>query len=245
MASTLQRRAIRARLLQSEYRGWILLALCLFFIGFFGPSAAGQGSILRERILLLGMVTLVPLIKPRPKTSAARIGALCLVIALLLQIAFVFDYARISNRIAGAVMQVAPHLETSEKVALLVPDPRTHYAANPLPGIADQLGVWREGIVWNNYGPAFYYFPIQFRSDQVRDQWKRMDSLNQLLLSGEFETAAKQNPEGWAAAIGSTLDHTDVLVVWGAGPWFDALLDRRFQSEPFLEEGGARAFRLR
>ena len=245
VASTLQRRGIRARLLQSEYRGWILLALCLFSVGLFGPSAAGQGSILRERVLLLGMVTLLPLIKPGPKTSTARIGALCLVVALLLQIAFVLDYARISNRIAGAVMQVAPHLESSEKVALLVPDPRTHYAVNPLPGIANELGVSREGIVWNNYGPAFYYFPIQFRSDQVRDQWKRMDSLNQLLLSGEFETAAKENPEGWVAAIGSTLEHTDVLVVWGAEPWFDALFERRFQSEPFLEEGGARAFRLR
>ncbi|MFY9608192.1 MAG: hypothetical protein WAU45_06190 [Blastocatellia bacterium] len=245
LGSTLQIRASSARFRQSEYRGWILLALFLFAAALFGPSAAGQGSILRERVLLLGMVTLVPLIKPHPETSAARIGALCLVVALLLQIAFVLDYARISNRIAGEVMQVAPHLESSEKIALLVPDPRTHYAVNPLPGIANQLGVWREGIVWNNYGPAYYYFPIQFRSDQVRERWKRVDSLNQLLLSGEGETAAKQNPEGWIAAFGSTLEQTDVLVVWGAEPWFDALFEKWFQPQPLVVQGGARAFRRR
>ncbi len=245
LASTLLSRATLARLRQSEYRGWILLALFLFAAGLFGPSAAWHGSILRERVLLLGMVTLVPLIKPKPHTSASRIGALCLAVALLLQIAFVLDYAGISNRIAGAVMQVAPHLESSERVALMIPDPRTRYAVNPLPGVANQLGVSREAIVWNNYGPAYYYFPIQFQSDQVRDQWKRVDSLNQLLLSGEVENAANQDPEGWVAAFGTTLENTDVLVVWGAAPWFDALFERWFQPQPFVEQGGARAFRRR
>jgi hypothetical protein len=245
LASTLQRRVSRARLFQTEYRGWILLVLFLFAAGFFGPSAAGHGSILRERVLLLGMVMLIPLIKPQPKTSASRIGALCLVVAVLLQIAFVLDYARISNRIAGAVMQVATDLESRERIALLVPDPRTHYAVNPLPGIANQLGVSREAVVWNNYGPAYYYFPIQFRSDQVRDQWKRVDTLNQLLLSSEVETAAKQNPEGWVAAFGTTLENTDVLVVWGAAPWFDSLFERWFQPQPFVQQGGVRAFRRR
>lgn len=245
LASTLQGRSILARLPQSEHRGWILVALFLFAAGLFGPSAAGHGSILRERVLLLGMVTLVPVLTPKPKTSAARIGALCLAVALLLQIAFVLDYARISNRIAGAVMRVAPHLQSRERVALMIPDPRTHYAVNPLPGIANQLGVSTEAIVWNNYGPAYYYFPIQFRSDQVREQWKRVDSLNQLLLSGKVETVAKQNPEEWVAAFGATLENTDVLVVWGAPGWFDSLFERGFQPQPFFEQGGARAFRRR
>jgi hypothetical protein len=243
--STLRGRATWARLTRSEYRGWILVALFLFAAGFFGPGAAGHGSILRERLLLLGIVTLVPLIKPQPRTSAARIGAICLIAGLVLQIAFVLDYARLSNRIAGAVMQVAPHLEKREKLTLLVPDPRTHYAVNPIPGIANQLGVSREAIVWNNYGPAYYYFPIRFQSDQVMGQWKRLDSLNQLLLAGEVETAAKQNPEEWAAAFGAALEKTDVLVVWGEAPWFDALFERWYQPEPFFEQGGLRAFRTR
>ncbi|HSO74783.1 MAG TPA: hypothetical protein VLU47_08090 [Blastocatellia bacterium] len=244
-ASTLRGRVTRARVFGSEYRGWLLLTLFLFAAGFFGPSAAGHGSILRERVLLLGMVTLVPLIKPQPNTSAARIGGLCLAAGLALQIAFVLDYARLSNRIAGAVMRVAPYLASGERVALLVPDPGTHYAVNPLPSIANQLGVSRDTLVWNNYGPAYYYFPIRFQSDEVMNQWKRVDSLNQLLLSGEVETAPKQNPRGWVAAFGAALEKTDVLVVWGEAPWFDALLEPWFQPEPFLEQGGARAFRQR
>ena len=245
LASFLQDRASRARILRSEYRGWIGLAVCLFAAGFFGPSASGQGSILRERVLLLAMVTLVPLIKPQPKTSSARLGALCLAAAALLQIAFVLDYARISNRIAGDVMQLAPNLESGQRIALMVPDARTHYVVNPLPNIANQLGASSDAVVWNNYGPAYYYFPVAFRSEQVRDQWKRLDSLNQLLFSGGAEAVARKNPGEWVAALGAALDQTDVLIVWGAAPWFEAPCERWFQPQPFFEQGEFRAFRHR
>ena len=245
VASSLQGRASRARVLQSEYRGWIGLAVCLFAAGFFGPSASGQGSILRERVLLLAMVTLVPLIKPHSKTSFARLSALCLAVAALLQLAFVLDYARISNRIAGEVMGLAPNLESGQRIALMVPDPRTHYVVNPLPSIANQLGVSSDAVVWNNYGPAYYYFPVAFRSEQVRDQWKRVDSLNQLLLSGEGEAVARKNPGEWVAALGAALDQTDVLIVWGSAPWFEAHCEKWFQPQPFFEQGELRAFRHR
>jgi hypothetical protein len=245
VASSLRGRASRARLLQSEYRGWIGLAVCLFAAGFFGPSASGQGSILRERVLLLAMVTLVPLIKPQPKTSSARLSALCLAVAALLQLAFVLDYARISNRISGDVMQLAPNLESGQRIALMVPDPRTHYVVNPLPNIANQLGVSSDAVVWNNYAPAYYYFPVAFRSEQVRDQWKRLDSLNQLLLSGGAEAFARENPGEWVAALGAALDQTDVLIIWGAAPWFEAPCETWFQAQPFFERGELRAFRHR
>ena len=242
VASSLRGRASRARLLQSEYRGWILLAACLFAAGFFGPNAAGLGSILRERVLLLAMVTVVPLIKPA-KSSSARLGVLCLAAAALLQTAFVFDYARISNGIAGEVMQLAPKLESGQRIALMVLDPRSHYLVNPLPNIANQLGVSSDAVVWNNYGPAYYYFPVAFRSEHVRDDWKRLDSLNQLLLSGGGESVARKNPGAWAEALGAALGETDVLIVWGAAPWFDSTCEAWFQPQPFFEQGEIRAFR--
>jgi hypothetical protein len=170
-------------------------------------------------------------------------GALCLTVAALLQIAFVLDYARISNRVAGGVMQVAPYLESRQTIMLMVADPRTHYVLNPLPDIADQLGVSKDVIVWNNYGPAFYYFPVEFRSEQVRDQWKRLDSFHQLLVSGGVEAAAKEHPAEWSTAVGEALDGTDVLIVWGVAPWFDALCEKWFQPQPFFEQGELRAFK--
>jgi hypothetical protein len=219
--------------------------MCLFAIGFFGPSAAGQGSILRERVLLLAMVTLVPLIKPQPKSSSARLGVLCLATAALLQVAFVLDYARISNGIAGEVMPLAPNLESGQRIALMVLDPRSHYVVNPLPNIANQLGVSSNVVVWNNYGPAYYYFPVAFRNEQVRDKWERLNSLNQLLLSGGAESVARKNPGEWAAALGTALGETDSLITWGAAPWFDSPCETWFQPQPFFEHGELRAFRHR
>lgn len=228
---------------RSENRGWLALAACLFAAGLFGPTAGAQGSILRERVLLLGMVALVPLIKPQSGKAATRIGSVCLVVALVLQIGFVLDYARISNRVAGSVLQVAPHLETGQRILLVVADPRTHYVVNPLPDIANQLGVSRDVVVWNNYGPAFYYFPVEFKSEQIQEQWKKTDSFHQLLVAGGVEAAAKAHPAEWSAAIGGALDETDVLIVWGVVPWFDELCATSFQPEPIFEQGEVRAFR--
>jgi len=243
VASSLQGRMSRARLLQSEYRGWMALAVCLFAAGFFGPSAAGQGSILRERILLLAVVTLVPLIKPTPGTSWSRLAALCMTVAALLQIAFVSDYARISNRIAGDVMKITPHLESGQRIVLMVPNARTHYVVNPLPSIVNQLGVSSDTLIWNNYGPAYYYFPVAFRNEEVKAQWKRKDSLNQLLLRDQGEALAQQNPAEWIARLGAALEETDVLIVWGAEPWFEAPCERWFQPQPIFEQGELRAFK--
>jgi hypothetical protein len=245
LASTLRSRATLKRLISSEYRGWIVITALLFCAGLFGPSAGGQGTIVRERLLLLGVVTLVPLIRPGPETAAARVGLLLLAVAAALQIAFVLDYARISNRVAGKVMQVTPYLEGGQRVALMIADPRTHYLLNPLPDIANQLGVSKDVVVWNNYGPSYYYFPVDFRSGQVRDQWKRVDSLNQLLVSGGVEAAAKEHTTEWSAAVGEALDTTDVLIVWGVAPWFDSLCEKWFQPEPFFEQGELRAFKHR
>ena len=245
VGSTLKGNAIRTRAFQSEHRGWIALALLLFAGGFFGPSAGAQGTILRERVLLLGMVSLVMLIKPQSDTPAARIGLLCLLVGAVLQIAFVLDYARISNIVAGRIMQTAPLLEAGERVSLMVADPRTHYVTNPLPDIANQLGVERNVVVWNNYGPAYYYFPVEFRTEVVRDQWKRVDSLNQELISGGFEAAYREHPAEWQAAVGEALAGTDVLIVWGAAPWFDELCEKWFLSQPIFEQGEVRAFKRR
>jgi hypothetical protein len=191
------------------------------------------------------MVTLLAQIKLQRGCSTARIGALCLAVAALLQIAFVLDYARISDRLAGGVMQVAPYIESGQRIALVVPDPRTHYIVNPLPGIASQLGVSREAVVWNNYGPNYYYFPIAFRSERVADRWRRIDSLNGLLLSGQVEAAAKEKPGEWIATLRDALDEVDVLIVWGSAPWFDALNKTWFEPEPFFEHGEVRAFKRR
>ena len=140
-------------------------------------------------------------------------------------------------------MHVAPYLERRQTIMLMVADPRTHYVLNPLPDIADQLGDSKDVIVWNNYGPAFYYFPVEFRSEQVRDQWKRLDSFHQSLVSGGVEAAAKEHPAEWSTAVGEALEGTDVLIVWGVAPWFDALCEKWFQPQPFFEQGELRAFR--
>jgi hypothetical protein len=243
MASTLSGKSDRAEFLRGKYRGWAILILCLFAIGLFGPSTIGKGSLLRERVLLLALVSLVPVLRFDIKESKAKFALVFLALALTLQTAFIWDYALISNRIAGEFMETQPYIGSGQRVAVVIPDIRTHYLINPHPNIANQLGVASDNVVWNNYGPNYYYFPVAFRDEGRNDCAKNINHINELFFSASAQDVATKNPQRWASDFGSALDQTDLLVVCGAAPWFDSLNAKMYHSELIFERGSLRIFK--
>jgi hypothetical protein len=227
----------------SAHRGWILISLLFVGAGLFGPGSFGEGGLFRDRILLLGLSVLVPLLRLDVKRTEVRIAAFLVVFALAIQMAFVCDYALISNRIAREFMEAEAHLEQNRRIGLIVADTRTHYLLNPLPNIVDQLGLETNGIVWNNHGPAYYYFPLSFRTEAAKDHWARMDSLARAVMSENAERIAANNPDGWAQTFDPLLTDTDYLIVWGTAPWLDSINSRWFEPEPFFQSEQLRLFR--
>ena len=96
----------------SERRGWTALATLLILGGMAGPDTlgAGHGNYLPQRIVLLGLVALVPALDLDPGRRAIRGSALALVVALTVQSALVWDYAITSERTAGAFWRRARRL---------------------------------------------------------------------------------------------------------------------------------------
>jgi hypothetical protein len=209
----------------------------------FGPSNIGKGSLLRERILLLTLVSLAPVLRFDLKDSKARFALIFLALALTLQTAFIWDYALISNRIAGEFMDAQQHIGSGQRVAVIVADIRTHYLTNPLPNIANQLGVASDNIVWNNYGPNYYYFPVAFRDEGRNDCANKINRMNELFFSASAQEIATKNPQQWGDYFGSALDETDLLVVWGAAPWFDSLNAKLYHADLVFERGALRIFK--
>jgi hypothetical protein len=219
------------------------LVLLLFLVGFLGPTSLGQGGIMRERVLLLALAALAPVLRIDTQKPAARLGVVFLGLAVIIQMAFVWDYALISNRIAGSFMEARHYVGTGKKAGLVMIDTRTHYLINPLPNIANQLGTSSNNVIWNNYGPAYYYFPVAFRDESAKENSAGIIRLNELFIRGEAEEIATRDPKEWANVLRRALDETDTLIVWGAAPWFDAASAKWYDPEPVFERDGLRVFR--
>ena len=243
VVATLSGRATKANLLKSQYRGWIIFVLVLLAIALFGPSGIGTGSLLRERVWLLATVALIPILRFDLKNSQTRFALLFLALAFSLQTAFLWHYALISNRIGAAFLESCQHIGNAQRVAVVMADPRTHYLINSMPNLSNQLGMLSDNVIWNNYGPSYYYFPVAFRNQQLDDNSKKIVSLNELFFSSRAQDIATRNPQLWAKEFGKALDETDILVVWGAAPWFDSLNAQLYHPELIFERGELRVFR--
>ena len=244
--STTGGRLNRQHLLKHHYRGWIVIVSLLLAAGILGPGGFGDGGFFRERILLLGLAAMAPLLRVRAERGrAARAASVLLTFGLIVQEAFVCDYALVSNQIAGDFMQARSVVGSNRRIGLIVTDPRTHYLLNPVPEIVNQLGLETDGIVWNNYGPAYYYVPITFRDDVERDHWHTMDALNKAIISGQPDAIRNGSTEAWRDAVSRVMNDTDFLIVWGPATGLDSLISEQFDSQPCFERKSLSLFKHR
>ncbi len=226
-------RGPRDRSFIKTHRGWIILVCALIGGGFFGPSAFGEGhgGFLRERLLFVGFATLAAIMRVKPKRILTWIGMAGIIIALALQMGLMWDYALTSNRCVSAFMEVKPYVGTGKRVAALMVNPGGRFRASPMPHISNMLGVRTSNLVWNNYGPAIYFFPIRF----LREEDSRLaEEIGNNLQFYDF-----LNPEtvdyaldDWESLMEESQSQIDVLVVWHATPEIDEINRQWFNPHP-------------
>ena len=145
---------------------WLLLAILLIGGGVVGPDSLGEahGNYLPQRVILLGLVALVPVFDTDTSRKWGRGCAAALVAAVALQSAIIWDYAAYSDRTAGQMIRVRDLIGTRQRIAALLVSTKSRFRSNPLLHAVDWLGVDSGNIVWNNYETLHYYFPVQFRT---------------------------------------------------------------------------------
>jgi len=225
-------------------RGWLLVSALFIFCGLFGPTDLGdiQGGYLRQRFLLLGFATAVPIFKAPGKPAGleslvAKLGFGALLIGCVLQLAAVWDYAEASNRLAGDFVQAKRYVGTGQRVAVLVIEPEIDYEPRPLVHLGDLFGIGTGNVIWNNYAPALDYFPIRFRDATDRD-------LFYVRGIPDFEQQiAQEDLEYWEDLLSDIEGKTDVLVVWGRSDELDEINSEWFEDEPVFGNDNVRVFR--
>jgi hypothetical protein len=226
--AAIRRRRARTSQGLNERMGWAWLAALLLIAGIVGPDSLGasHGEFLQQRVMLLGLVALVPIANLDAGGWSGRLIAVTLVVALGVQSAIVWDYALTSRRTVGAIMAARDAIGRNQRVATLLVDMHPRFRSNPLLHADNLLGIGTGNIVWNNYETRYYYFPVQFRPEVAHP------------TSSEFEQIADtEGPENanlraswWQRVVDLHVNEIDAVVVWGSDPLLDAINEPRFDT---------------
>jgi hypothetical protein len=210
-----------------EHLGWWVLAGALLIGGIAGPDSLGaaHGEYLPQRIVLLGLVALVPVLSLDAKGWLGRASSVAIVVALVIQSAFVWDYARTSERTAGALFRASNAVGRGQRVATLLLGIKTRFRANPLLHADCALGVGTGNTIWGDYETRFYYFPVRFRPGLDRPDPAELEAI---ALSDAPEFAGIRACR-WACLLDQHRDAIDVILVWGSDPALDALHVRAYR----------------
>ena len=206
-----------------EKRGWWVLGIVLLIAGLLGPDTLGatHGEYLQQRIVLLGLVSLVTVLPLGLATWRPRAGCALVVGALAIQTITVWDYARWSDRTAGAILQEGAAVGRGQRVATLLNDIKSPFRSNPLLHADCALGVGTGNVIWSNYETRFYYFPVQFRKELRRPESLAFEKV---ALSDD----PVERRRLWTALVNKYADVFDRVIVWKSEPEIDADNAQRF-----------------
>jgi hypothetical protein len=222
-------------------RAWAALAVLLLLGGMVGPDGFGEdhGYFLSQRVVLIGLACLVPALHLDLRSTGVRLGTGPIAVALLLQSAFVWDYAHEADRRVRPIMYTAPAVGPGERVGTLLIEIRGRYRSNPLLHADCLLGLGSGNIIWSNYETRHYYFPVQVRSD--------IDAPPSIL----FEQVAilddpadlDQRAQLWRDLLARYETAIDAVFVWGSDPTLDAITVAWAGRGPSARSGPVRIFR--
>jgi hypothetical protein len=241
-----------------EKRGWIILSLLLFLGALMGPYDFGgaHGTILRERILLLAMATSAPALtfnlKPMATSASAfwfnvkRWSAIAcgvmLLVAAAIQIVFVWDYALFSNRLVSDFMAAKPYVGTGQRIEALQIDTGGSYCSNPVHNLPSALGIGNGNVVWNNYGPCLYYFPVKFSDDETSRRALRLSDVSVFHFKNPYIDES-DHVAWWKQLLEETHDQIDTLVVAGSNAEIDRINAQWYGTEPVFQNDSVKVFR--
>jgi hypothetical protein len=226
--SSLRRRRAQPSHGPGERMGWAWLAALLLIGGLVGPDSLGatHGEFLQQRVVLLGLVALVPIANLDARGWSGRLIAVALVLALGVQSAIVWDYALTSRRTAGAIIAARDAVGTNQRVATLLVDMKPRFRSNPLLHADNLLGIGTGNIVWNNYETRHYYFPVQFRPEIAHPTSSDFEPI----AMTEGPDQANRRASWWQQVVDDHLEEIDAVVVWGGDPLLDAINGQRFDT---------------
>ncbi len=232
---------------RKERDNWGILSLMLAVVWAFGPDDFGlaHGGILRERVLILGLVCIVPFINHAGKKYINLAAHVCLIFVILYQTFVLWEYSLQNDTIAKQFFVAKDQIGHNESLGSIVfiGDTR-RFKPIPLSNLTPYLGIGKNAPVWDNYEFGFYLFPVVTKTPEQRTFVFAFRESNTYDLSDRNVNVAEKRAK-LELVLAENHDRIDILLVWNGQSDFVGLQQKWFEREPYFESGELKLFRHR
>ena len=203
-----------------------------------------HGGILRERIMLCGLVFFVPLFAIDRSIALKRVAQACLILVILFQTAVVWEYAIYAEGMAAEYSTTEQALNNGDSIAtIVIVEDGLRFHSMPEPQFSMLTGLGRQVVVWDNYELGHYLFPVVTRDAVDRE----------FVLSLANSHAYSRDPRESFSELLAKLDRTlaqhhnklTKIVFWGRNETVEAVVHKWFDPNPIFENGRVRVLRRR
>ncbi len=223
---------------------FIFLFLGCVFAAVFAPDDFGltNGSILRERILLCGLILFVPLFQADNSFLLKRFAQICLIFVILFQTTAVWEYSLQTNREAKEFLSARSVIAENDSIAsvVLIED-GLRFHSLPMTQMTNYLGFGKNIIVWDNYEAGHYLFPIIAKNPADKQFIFDLTTSNVFSINNPSEKFDEK-----LSKLDSVFSNNPVkiktLIVWGTDARVEAVIFKWFEAQPFFENGHIRLF---
>jgi len=236
---------------KSEDHNWknripfVILLVGSILTAMFAPDDFGlaNGSILRERILLCGLIFFVPLFRLEASGLLKRLAQGCLVFVIVFQTAALWEFSLQTNREAQDYYSVSAELTGQDSIFPVVLSGDSHrFHSLPTTGMGNYLGIGRNITVWNNYEIGHRLFPIVAKNEADRKFMFDFPSAA-VNLSNNFQESLDEKLSKLDSALAANHGKIKILLLWDSNPAVEAVFAKWFETEPFYSHGRVRLFR--
>ena len=224
-----------------------LLSFASILCWVFAPDDFGKshGGFLRERVLLCGLIFLIPLFGLAKPGKLKNIAHIFLFFVIVFQNSVLWEYSLRTDRLASEYLSGKNMVSDTDALGSIdLIENGCRFKANPLSNIIALYGVGKNTRIWDDYEVGYYLFPVVVRNSS--------DSqfVNDFRQASTFELCdARENTDLQFAALDSLLelqhDKISVILVWGNDERTAAVLKNRFEEQPFYQNGRLHLFRHR
>lgn len=224
---------------------FVIMFFGAIFLIVFAPDNFGSvhGWILRERILLCGLLFFIPIFRFNNLKFLKNPVKLILVGVILFQTAAVWEFALKTNKIAGEFLTVSRQVpENHSIVSVTLVEDVLRFHSVPELNMNNLNGLSRNHFIWDNYTLGYYVFAIKPVKNSDQNFIRLVIESNSFALNKpdedfdgkllKLETALSENSE-----------KIDTLILWGRNQRVENLLSKWFEPAPYYESGNVRLYK--
>ena len=203
-----------------------------------------HGGILRERVMLCGLVFFVPVFSIDRSRALKRIAQACLVFVILFQTAVVWEYAFYAEGMAAEYVTSQQALTEGDSiVTIAIVEDGLRLHSMPEPQFSMLNGMGRNIVVWDNYELGHYLFPLVTNNDDDRAfVWNLANS-----------HAISRDPRESVPELIAKLDRTlaahngkvTKVIFWRRNEMVENVVYKWFDPNPIFENGRVRVLKHR